>query len=78
MFKKLTIALAALSFLGLPSSVLAATEQVCTQPYGSGVVCGVHTVVDTGLGENLAIAGTVLLLASGVLLFISKKLNALN
>lgn len=47
---------------------------VCTSVYGGGVVCGAkHEVVETGIGENLALVGALALGASGVLLFISRK-----
>ncbi len=75
--KKLLVTLSVLAFFAVPKVAFAAQEQVCTQPYGSGVVCGVHTVVETGIGENLAMAGAGLIGASGVLQFFAKKLKAL-
>jgi hypothetical protein len=60
----------------IPVKVLAAEEQIiCPQPYGGGVVCGVHTVVNTGLGDNLGLIGVGIILASIVLFLISKKLR---
>ncbi len=75
--KKLLVILSVLAFFAAPKVVFGAEEKICTQPYGSGVVCGVHTVVETGLGENLAMAGAGLIGASGVLQFFAKKLKAL-
>lgn len=49
------------------------TQIICPQPYGGGVVCGIHTPVNTGLGDNLALVGAGLLVASVVFLFLSKK-----
>ena len=64
-----------LTGLLVPASVFAQTTTlepgVCTSVYGGGVVCGAkHEVVETGLGENLALVGA---LALGVLLFLSKR-----
>lgn len=58
------------------SAALAEDEAIiCPQPYGGGVVCGVktHEPVDTGLGENLVLAGVLALSASGILRFLAKK-----
>lgn len=59
-----------------PKAVLA-DEQVCTQVYGGGVVCGAkapeHKPVETGLAENLALMGGAFILASGALLYFSRK-----
>jgi uncharacterized membrane protein len=73
--KKLTFLVTAVIALAMPSLAQAET-QVCTQVYGGGVVCGVHTVVNTGLGENLAFVGFVLIASSVFLHFFAKKLQA--
>ena len=74
--KKLIFAILALALLTNPVKVLAEEVQIiCPQPYGGGVVCGVHTPVAAGLGDNLAVAGGVLLLSSLMFLVLSKKLN---
>ena len=74
--KKLILVILALVFLAAPVRVLAEeAEIICPQPYGGGVVCGVHTPVAAGLGDNLAVAGGVLLLSSLMFLVLSKKLN---
>ena len=73
MLKTLAISVLLLTGLLMPASIRA-QEQVCTQVYGGGVVCGVkHEVVETGLGENLALVGALSLVASGVLLFLAKR-----
>ena len=76
MLRKLvvTTTLLVLSF-GLPKTVLA-------QQYGQGSVLGkrdeiVHEPVEAGLGENLMVLGTGLILASGALLVTGKKLKFL-
>ena len=47
---------------------------VCTTVYGGGVICGAkHEVVETGLGENLALIGGLSILTSGVLLYFAKR-----
>ncbi len=67
-----------LTGLFVPAGVLAQTTTlepgVCTSVYGGGVVCGAkHEVVETGIGENLALVGALSILASGVLLYFAKK-----
>jgi hypothetical protein len=75
--KKLIFVITALIFLAVPAQALAEEIQViCPQPYGGGVVCGVHTPVNTGLGDNLAVVGGILLVSSLVFLFLSKKFNS--
>ena len=72
--KKLIFIVLALISLAAPARVLAQeTEIICPQPYGGGVVCGVHTPVATGLGDNLAVIGGVLLVSSLIFLIISKR-----
>ena len=69
--------MAFLALLVMPKTVLADDTQtvVCPQPYGGGVVCGVetHVPVNTGIGDNLPLVGAGLILASGVVYFLSKK-----
>jgi LPXTG-motif cell wall-anchored protein len=71
--KRFVLALIVVVALAAPRAILADDEIICPQPYGGGVVCGVHTPVNTGVGDNLPAAGAGLLLASGVALFLSKK-----
>jgi hypothetical protein len=75
--KKLIFTVLATVLLTNPVRVLAEDTGVivCPQPYGGAVVCGVHTPVNTGIGDNLAVAGAVLLASSLVFLIISKKFN---
>jgi hypothetical protein len=74
--KKLIVSLIALVIFAIPGRVLATdTTTVCTQYYGGGVVCGVHTPVNTGIVDNIPLIGSLLLGSSGVLYFISKKRN---
>ncbi len=57
-----------------PKSILA--QENCVTVYGGGVVCGAtHEPVETDLGDiNPAVLGASLLLASGVLLYFSKRI----
>lgn len=73
--KKFIFTALTLAVLAAPVRVLAddSTEIICPEPYGGGVVCGVHTPVNTGLGDNLALMGAGLLVSSFVFLKISKK-----
>jgi LPXTG-motif cell wall-anchored protein len=72
--KKLIFVILALIFASNPVRVLAEEIQIiCPQAYGGGVVCGVHTPVETGLGDNLAIIGGVLLISSLIFLVLSKR-----
>ncbi len=78
MSRKLLVSLVIAGSLFLLAPALAsAQEQTCTQVYGGGVVCGAatpeHKPVPTGIGDNLALMGGGFILASGVLLFLSKK-----
>ncbi|MCX6703918.1 MAG: hypothetical protein NTZ07_00530 [Candidatus Woesebacteria bacterium] len=54
------------------------TQIICPQAYGGGVVCGVHTPVATGLGDNLAMVGGVLLISSVIFLVLSKKFKRVS
>ncbi|MBI3397486.1 LPXTG cell wall anchor domain-containing protein [Candidatus Woesebacteria bacterium] len=81
MRKVLLISLLVLALnLGLTSGA-SAQDQTCTQAYGGGVVCGAanppieHKPVKTGLADNLALAGGLILLASGVFFYFSKRVN---
>jgi LPXTG-motif cell wall-anchored protein len=77
--KKLIFVVLALISLAAPARVLAEeTQIICPQPYGGGVVCGVHTPVNTGIGDNLAVVGGVLLVSSLMFLFLSKKFNKVS
>ena len=51
---------------------------ICPQPYGGGVVCGVHTPVNTGIGDNLALIGAILLVSSLIFLVLSKKFKKVS
>jgi LPXTG-motif cell wall-anchored protein len=81
MFKKFIVLAVVLLSLSLPKTTSAAevvTEEIiCPQPYGGGVVCGVktHVPVETGIAENLTLIGAGFILASGALLYFSKKAN---
>lgn len=76
LMKKLMVGLVTLAFLAFPKAILAEGEKtVCTQYYGGGVVCGVHTPVDTALGGvNLYIYALAFLSASSILYLISRSL----
>lgn len=77
--KKLIFVTLALIFLSVPVAVKAEDQQIiCPQPYGGGVVCGVHTPVNTGLGDNLTLIGGGLLATSLVFWFLSKKFKKLS
>jgi len=73
--KKLFLSLVILAAMAsLPKAVLA--QENCVTVYGGGVVCGAetHEPVETDLGDiNPAILGAGFLLASGSLLYFSKK-----
>jgi len=72
--KKLVIGLVALAFLALPKAVSAEGETtVCTQYYGGGVVCGVHTPINTGIADNIPLIASGFLGASGILAYFSRK-----
>lgn len=75
--KKIIFAILTLAVLAGPARVLAQdTEIICPQPYGGGVVCGIHTPVATGIGDNLAAIGAGLLVSSLVFLIISKRFKS--
>ena len=78
--KKVMISALSLAFaLALPARALAQDSQIiCPQPYGGGVVCGVHTPVNTGLGENLAVIGVALIVSSVIFSILSKKFNKIS
>jgi hypothetical protein len=77
--KKLIFAVFTLVVLAVPARVLAEdTQIICPQPYGGGVVCGVHTPVNAGIADNLLLIGTGFIMASGALLYFSKKIKKLE
>lgn len=80
MKKTILALLLILSAYFTPGSVYAQTNLepgVCVSVYGGGVVCGAkHEVVDTALGDvNPAVLGGAFLLASGLLVYFSRKLE---
>ena len=76
LMKKLLISLIVFVFLALPAGVSAQGEvTVCTQNYGGGVVCGVHTPIETGMAENIPLIASGFLGASGVITYLSRKLK---
>ena len=76
MLKKLIVQIVVLiSFVAI-KPVLAENEQICTQVYGGGVVCGAsHEVVDTAISVNPVVLGVGLLGLSRVFSYLSKKLK---
>ncbi len=71
----LTLAILAAVFL-TPQAVFA--QENCVTVYGGGVVCGaeIHEPIDTDLGDvNPTVLGGGLLLTSGILLYLSKKVK---
>lgn len=80
MLKKLVLssALAVFAIFAVPALVSAQT-QTCTQVYGGGVVCGAavpeHKPIETGLGDNLVVLGGAFVLASGALLYFSRRIR---
>ena len=75
--KKLIFSLTVLGFLVLPVGVKA-EETICTQYYGGGVVCGVHTPVETGVIDNIPLIASGFLGAGGVLAYLTKKFKREN
>lgn len=77
MIKKIALMLTFAVLLAISASQVSAddTQVVCPQPYGGGVVCGVetHVPVNTGIGDNLPLVGSSLILASGLFYFLSRK-----
>jgi len=72
--KKLIVSLIALAFVAFPKAVSAEDQvTVCTQSYGGGVVCGVHTPVATGIADNIPLIGSMILGSSGIFFYLSKK-----
>lgn len=72
MKKLLTLVLSALCLV-LSANTVKAQETICTQSYGGGVVCGVHTPVSTGIADNIPLIASSFLGASGVLTYFSRK-----
>ena len=73
MIKRLSLVLLVLVTLAAPKG--ASAQQVCGTNYGGGVICGVHTPVETGLLDNFGAVGVSAILTSGILFFISKKIK---
>jgi len=67
--KKLLITLTLAASILVAPSVVKAEEELCTQVYGGGVVCGAstHESVDTDLDINFVLLGTGLIATSIVL-----------
>jgi len=77
--KKLIFTVLALISFASPARVLAQDSQIiCPQPYGGGVVCGIHTPVNTGIGDNLAVVGAILLVTSLIFLVLSRKFKKVS
>jgi len=77
--KKLIFTVLALVSLCAPVVVRAQeTEIICPQPYGGGVVCGVHVPVETGIADNIALIGSLMLGSSGIFYYFSKRANRKN
>ncbi len=76
--QRILVVLLVLAVLAAPKGVFA-QEQICTQAYGGGVVCGAktHTPVNTGLVDNPSVLGASFLLVSGTLFLASRKLKRL-
>lgn len=70
--KKLIYFFGVIFFLALPFGAKA-QETVCTQYYGGGVVCGVHTPVNTGIVDNIPLIASGFLGAGAVLAYLSRK-----
>lgn len=79
LMKKLILTLTVLAFVAFPKAVFAEGETtVCTQSYGGGVVCGVHTPVDTGIADNIPLIASLALGSSGAFFFFSKRTDRKN
>jgi len=74
--KKLIVLVLSTLYLVLSFEPAKAQETtVCTQSYGGGVVCGVHTPVQTGIADNLPLIASGFLGAGGILAYFSNKRN---
>lgn len=72
--KKILFSLIVLAVIAFPKAAFAEGETtVCTQSYGGGVVCGVHTPVNTGIADNIPLIASGFLGAGGVLAYFSRK-----
>ena len=78
LMKKLMVSLLVLAFFVLPGKALAEEQTICTQTYGGGVVCGVHTPVETGIADSIPLIASGFLGASGVLAYFSNKSKKQN
>ena len=76
MLKKILVTIAVLVSFLLVKPAFAEDDQICTQVYGGGVVCGAsHEVVDTAISVHPAVLGAGLLGLSRVFARFSKKLK---
>lgn len=72
--KKLMFVLTVLAFVAFPGKALAEDSvTICTQYYGGGVVCGVHTPIETGVAENIPLIGSLILSSSGIFFYLAKR-----
>lgn len=79
LMKKLIFSFIVLAFIAFPKAAFAEGETtVCTQSYGGGVVCGVHTPVNTGIADNIPLVASLALGSSGVFFFFSKRTDRKN
>lgn len=80
MFKKFVISLITIVVFLFPKASFA--QENCVQVYGGGVVCGAeapeHKPVPAGLADNPLTIGLGLLLASGALLYVSRKIRSFS
>lgn len=75
--KKFLILVLSTLCLVLSINTIKAEEEVtvCTQYYGGGVVCGVHTPVETGVADSIPLIASGFLGAGGILAYFSNKRN---
>lgn len=80
MLKKFIFSLIVIAVFLFPQAAIA--QENCVQVYGGGVVCGAvapeHKPVPAGLADNPLTIGLGLLLASGALLYASRKIRAFS
>ncbi|MEK7112626.1 MAG: hypothetical protein AAB875_04825 [Patescibacteria group bacterium] len=80
MLKKFIFSLIVIGVFLFPQTSFA--QENCVQVYGGGVVCGAeapeHKPVPAGLADNPLTIGLGLLLASGALLYASRKIRAFS
>lgn len=77
MKKLIPVLIILFAVFSMPKGVVAQDNEVCTEVYGGGVVCGAktHTPVETGLADNPAYLGGAFILASGALYLLSRKIK---